>query len=63
MITKIYENNQQKCELYLPENCDQSVTYGEYTLTVNSITYKSDYEIRQISISVSIYWIRRGLLV
>jgi protein tyrosine phosphatase len=54
MITKLIERNKNKCELYIPEMCSQPVSYDNIVVTVKQISYLQDYEVRQLTISVSI---------
>ena len=57
MITKLIERNKNKCELYLPEMCSQPVSYDNIVVTVKQISYLQDYEVRQLTISVSYLYI------
>jgi protein tyrosine phosphatase len=54
MITRLKEKNKTKCDLYIPEKCNEPILYGNITVAVVNVTYKSDFEIRQLKISVSL---------
>ena len=51
MITKLIERNKNKCELYIPDQLSQSVTYDNIVVTVKQVNYFQDYEVRQLSIT------------
>ena len=44
MITKLIERNKNKCELYIPDQVSQSVTYDNIVVTVKQVNYFQDYE-------------------
>lgn len=62
MLTKLIESTKSKCELYIPMNCDECIYYGDICVTVNSITLKADYEIRQLNIRVSLNFIDKKII-
>ena len=54
MLTKLFERNKSKCELYIPEECSKTVQYNNICVTVQQINYFQDYEIRQLILNVSL---------
>lgn len=64
MITKLIECSKLKCDLYIPENIFETNKYGNYIITLNSISYENnEYEIRDLTIefmnikrTITHYW-------
>lgn len=56
MITKLIERNKNKCELYIPERCLESVLHESILVTVNQISYFEDYEVRELEITVKFFF-------
>lgn len=61
MMTRLIEQNQSKCERYLPE--DEKKDYGMFRIQVQSCIHLNDYEIRRLIIqfngqerSIDHYW-------
>ncbi|CAF0868817.1 unnamed protein product [Brachionus calyciflorus] len=51
MITKLFERNKNKCELYIPEQINETKIYDNIKVSVNQVKQFQDYEIRQISVT------------
>lgn len=50
MITKLYERNKNKCELYIPDQINKTEYYDNIKVTVNQIKTFEDYEIRMLTV-------------
>ena len=53
MITKLKERRKSQCELYIPEECHQTIDYDNICVTVQQITFYQDFEVRQLLVNVS----------
>ncbi|RNA37685.1 Receptor-type tyrosine- phosphatase R [Brachionus plicatilis] len=51
MITKLYERNKNKCELYIPDQINKTEYYDSVKVTVNQVKAFEDYEIRMLTVS------------
>lgn len=50
MITKLYERNKNKCELYIPDEINKTECYDNIKVTVNQIKTFEDYEVRMLTL-------------
>jgi receptor-type tyrosine-protein phosphatase R len=50
MITKLIESNKSKCELYIPEDLEETHDYGHLVVTLTQINRFQDFEVRQLSV-------------